>query len=90
MRSLDYAALINQKSTHAELARTIDDLAQWLAVVEVGLSGMLETGHSDTIEEEQEISEVDENVGSGTEIPSGSSLTADRPFRKATLSGNGQ
>jgi len=44
----------SHEGTHAELARTVADLAQWLSVVEVGLSGMLDTAGEDTIAEEQE------------------------------------
>ncbi|KAG6865846.1 hypothetical protein C0991_011178 [Blastosporella zonata] len=56
IRPLDYSKLIAANNTYSELARTIDDLTQWLTVVEVGLGGMLEKAHTDTIEEEQEIS----------------------------------
>lgn len=42
------------KATHAELARTVDNLAQWLSVVEAGLTHMLDKTSDDTIEEEQE------------------------------------
>lgn len=38
---------------HAELARTVDDLAQWLGVVEADLGALLDIGE-DTIEEETE------------------------------------
>jgi hypothetical protein len=44
----------SHEGTHAELARTVDDLTQWLSVVEVGLSEMLDNSGEDTIEEEQE------------------------------------
>ncbi|KII92284.1 hypothetical protein PLICRDRAFT_103827 [Plicaturopsis crispa FD-325 SS-3] len=54
-RPLDYTAiLVSHEATHIELARTVDDLTQWLSVVEVGLTGMLEKAFEDTIEEEQE------------------------------------
>lgn len=39
---------------HAELSRTVEDLAQWLDVVEGGLTQMLESAGEPTIEEEQE------------------------------------
>ncbi|KAG5643606.1 hypothetical protein DXG03_000614 [Asterophora parasitica] len=55
VRPLDYSKLITTDSTYSELARTIDDLTQWLTVVEVGLSGMLNKVYTDTIEEEQEV-----------------------------------
>jgi hypothetical protein len=46
--------MLSHEGTHAELARTVEDLTQWLSVVEVGLSGMLDTASEDTIAEEQE------------------------------------
>lgn len=47
----------------SELMRTTDDLLQWLTVVEVGLSGILDKHPADTIEEEQEVSsDGDEQV----------------------------
>jgi protein-serine/threonine kinase len=46
--------MLSHEGTHAELARTVTDLTQWLSVVEVGLSGMLDTPGEDTIAEEQE------------------------------------
>ncbi|KAE9395007.1 Pkinase-domain-containing protein [Gymnopus androsaceus JB14] len=51
---LDYSTLLSVESTHAELARTIDDLTKCLSVVETGLTGMLDTVYVDAIEEEQE------------------------------------
>lgn len=42
---------------HAELARTVDDLAQWLGVVEAGLGQLLDGGE-DTIEEEAELEDI--------------------------------
>ncbi|KAG6844346.1 hypothetical protein H0H87_007622 [Tephrocybe sp. NHM501043] len=67
IRPLDYNRLITADDTYSELARTIDDLTQWLTVVEVGLSGMLEKIHTDTIEEEQEVTSdlEDEQVTPG-------------------------
>lgn len=44
----------SRDDTHAELAHIVEDLAQWLAVVENGLSDLLATPAVDTIEEEQE------------------------------------
>ncbi|KAF5385865.1 hypothetical protein D9615_002457 [Tricholomella constricta] len=55
VRPLNYSKLITDENTYSELARTIDDLTQWLTVVEVGLSGMLDKVYTDTIEEEQEV-----------------------------------
>ena len=55
VRPLDFSALVaSDEAMHAELARTVDDLAQWLGVVEAGLAQMLETAGEPTIEEEQE------------------------------------
>ncbi|KAH0589372.1 hypothetical protein H2248_005130 [Termitomyces sp. 'cryptogamus'] len=56
IRPLDYSKLFMADNTSSELARTIDDLVQWLTVVEVGLSGLLDKIPADTIEEEQEVS----------------------------------
>jgi len=46
--------MLSHEGTHAELARTVADLTKWLSVVEVGLSGMLDTAGENTIAEEQE------------------------------------
>ncbi|KAL0569807.1 kinase that interacts with cdc31p [Marasmius crinis-equi] len=56
LRPVDFSALVTAESTHGELARTIDDLAKCLAVVEAGLTGMLEVQNTfvGPIEEEQE------------------------------------
>jgi len=54
LKPLDYSTLLSVESTHAELARTIDDLTKCLSVVETGLTGMLDTVYVDAIEEEQE------------------------------------
>jgi len=51
--------MTSKERTHAELAHTVDDLTQWLSVVEMGLMGMLERVNDDTIEEEQEDSITD-------------------------------
>ncbi|KAK0455689.1 Pkinase-domain-containing protein [Desarmillaria tabescens] len=59
LRPLDYSALVGADQTRAELARTIEDLSRCLAVVEVGLNGMLDSVRGDAIEEEQEDSFVD-------------------------------
>lgn len=52
VRPLDYTALVRDGSTHAELARTIEELGQWLAVVETGLGNVLDSAFEDIIEEE--------------------------------------
>lgn len=44
----------SRDDTHAELAHIVEDLAQWLVVVENGLSDLLAMPAVDTIEEEQE------------------------------------
>lgn len=44
----------SRDDTHAELAHIVEDLAQWLAAVENGLSDLLATPAVGTIEEEQE------------------------------------
>ncbi|KAJ7703312.1 hypothetical protein B0H17DRAFT_922329, partial [Mycena rosella] len=59
VRPLDYTTLITSESTHTELARTIDDLSQWLSIVETGLGNMLDMSYASTIEEEQEGSTTD-------------------------------
>ncbi|KAG5635217.1 hypothetical protein H0H81_012021 [Sphagnurus paluster] len=67
IRPLDYSRLITEDNTYSELARTIDDLTQWLTVVEAGLNGMLDKVYADTIEEEQEVTSdfEDEQVTPG-------------------------
>ena len=55
IRPLDLGSLMGSRDdTHAELAHIVEDLAQWLAVVENGLSDLLGVPAVDTIEEEQE------------------------------------
>lgn len=55
IRPLDLGSLMGSRDdTHAELAHIVEDLAQWLAVVENGLSDLLAAPAVDTIEEEQE------------------------------------
>ena len=44
----------SHEATHTQLARTVEDLAQWLSVVEFELTQMLEKASEDTIAEEQE------------------------------------
>lgn len=63
LRPLDFGALMqSHDATHAELAHTVDELAQWLAVVEVGLTHMLDRSTQDTIEEEQELDGPEDDV----------------------------
>ncbi|KAL4242947.1 STE20/SPS1-related Proline-Alanine-rich Kinase [Abortiporus biennis] len=55
IRQLDYSALtFSHEATHSQLAQTVDELAQWLSVVEVGLTVMLDKDDGNTIEEEKE------------------------------------
>ncbi|KAJ3822250.1 STE/STE20/YSK protein kinase [Lentinula raphanica] len=61
LRPLDYSTLVSVESTQAELARTIDDLAKCLSIVETGLTSMLDTVYANAIEEEQEES-VEGNI----------------------------
>jgi hypothetical protein len=93
VRPLNYTALITHDSTHAELARTVEDLQQWLSVVEIGLVGMLDKVYADTIEEEQEEiasdveNETDEDPSA--EYPGGTGPWAsDHPLLTMTLSAN--
>jgi hypothetical protein len=51
IRPLDFGALMSSHdSTHADLARTVDDLVQWLHVVETGLTTVLDKSAADTTE----------------------------------------
>jgi hypothetical protein len=55
VRPLDLSTVILSPETiHVELARIVDDLRQWLSIVEAGLIGVLDKVNEDTIEEEQE------------------------------------
>ncbi|RPD53514.1 Pkinase-domain-containing protein [Lentinus tigrinus ALCF2SS1-6] len=55
IRPLDLGPLMHShEATHAELARTVDELQQWMSVVEAGLAQMLDRTSQDTIEEETE------------------------------------
>ena len=57
IRPLDLGPLMHSHElTHAELARTVDDLQKWMSIVEVGLVQMLDRAAQDqlTIEEEAE------------------------------------
>jgi hypothetical protein len=49
---LDYPDLIENSTVSSELARTLDDLSQWLSVIELNLTGVLDNTFSDVIEEE--------------------------------------
>ncbi|KAF8581957.1 kinase-like protein [Ramaria rubella] len=59
IRPLDFMAFVaSPAETHVELARTVDELSRWLAVVETGLAGILEraaaggTGENGIIEQD--------------------------------------
>ncbi|CCM00395.1 uncharacterized protein FIBRA_02425 [Fibroporia radiculosa] len=55
IRPLDFSAIMeSHEATHVELARTVDELSQWLTVVDIGLRHMLDRATQETIEEEQE------------------------------------
>ncbi|KAK2467758.1 hypothetical protein APHAL10511_000053 [Amanita phalloides] len=54
---LNYVDLITNNSVSSELARTLDDLSQWLSVIELGLTSALDSTFSDVIEEEDSISD---------------------------------
>lgn len=83
IRPLDFGAVMtSHEVTHAELARTVDDLTQWLSVVEVGLSRMLDFAGEDTIAEEQEDYAL--NVESPAEI-SRATLKSDSSVNGLTL-----
>ena len=62
MRPLDLGALISShESTHAELARTVDELLQWLNIVENGLSQVLHKKSDFVIQSTGEIDAVQED-----------------------------
>lgn len=53
IRPLDLGPLVHSHAaTHDALARTVDELQQWMTVVEAGLTHMLDRTARDTIEEE--------------------------------------
>lgn len=83
--------MITSETTHAELARTIDDLSQWLSIVETGLGGMLDvSSYAPTIEEEQEGSTSDlEDDTQNFEQSSDSAGqgSSDRPLRQTLAAG---
>ncbi|KAH9929542.1 Pkinase-domain-containing protein [Epithele typhae] len=55
IRPLDLGPLMHShEATHAELTRTVDELQQWMSVVEAGLTHMLDRTSQDIIEEETE------------------------------------
>ncbi|KAF8637070.1 hypothetical protein AX17_003089 [Amanita inopinata Kibby_2008] len=52
IKPLDYSVLHTTSTTHVELAKALDDLSQWLSVVELGLTDIFDVVQSDVIEEE--------------------------------------
>lgn len=44
----------SREQLHAEMTKTIEQLAGWLGVLEGGLNSIIDQAHSDVIEEEQE------------------------------------
>jgi hypothetical protein len=59
---LDYISLITDNSASSELEKKLEDLSQWLTIVELGLTNILDTSYSDVIEEEEGNSESREVV----------------------------
>jgi protein-serine/threonine kinase len=56
IRPLDYSVLmVSGDHTNEELARTVDDLSQWMSVVQSGFSSLLDI--NETVIEEEEIEE---------------------------------
>jgi len=52
---LDFGPLTHSRdATHAQLGKTVEDLAQWLSVVEAGLTDILDVSHKDIIKEEND------------------------------------
>lgn len=75
LRPLDFGTLMNShEATHSELAGTVEDLAQWLSVVEIGLTSILDKAAEHTIEEEQE---QEESGGLIASFPPPSALAAE-------------
>ncbi|KAI0759832.1 hypothetical protein BD413DRAFT_487267 [Trametes elegans] len=77
VRPLDLAPLVHShEATHLELARTVDELQQWMSVVEAGLTQMLERPSQDTIKEEQEDGlAYDRGGGGGGRDPDGRTVS---------------
>jgi len=68
IRPLDYSAILSSGDLLAELSHTVEDLAQWLAIVEGGLGAVLDPGvgidESERLvipEDEEEEEDDDEN-----------------------------
>ncbi|OCH88887.1 Pkinase-domain-containing protein [Obba rivulosa] len=59
IRPLDFGSImLSHDATHGELARTVDELSQWLSIVENGLTQLLDADNRDTIAEEREQEEA--------------------------------
>ena len=72
IRPLDFMAFVtSSEETHVELARTVDELSRWLAVVEGGLASVLEKAAAGVeerhgiIQEELEGDEREREPGAG-------------------------
>lgn len=64
IRPLDFMAFVaSSAETHVELARTVDELSRWLAVVEGGLAGVLEKASMGT--EERDVMQEGGRSGEG-------------------------
>lgn len=68
----------SHEATHSELAHTVDELAQWLSVIETGLTHLLDGAAQNTIEEEQEQDVPDDGADRETESQT-------TPYEYATL-----
>jgi len=55
--------MLSHEMTHTQLSRTVDNLTEWLSIVEVGLVSMLDNTKEDIIEEEQEDLVIDGEWG---------------------------
>lgn len=56
---------ISREATHSQLAKTVEELAQWLSKVELGFTSILDVVHEDVIQEEQEFNGT--SIGSLTD-----------------------
>jgi hypothetical protein len=53
----------SHEETHAELEHIVDDLVQWLSIVESGMTRLLEKPSEDRIEEEAEDIDNSTDIG---------------------------
>jgi hypothetical protein len=71
IRPLDFMAFVaSSAETHVELARTVDELSRWLAVVEGGLAGVLEKVAAG-VEERNGIIQEEREGGGGERVSEG-------------------